>query len=115
MATTRCVHPTRCYRSLRDPGALNLTATTFTPSRPQNATHQTLEREHVDRVDAARPLPAFRAGDVLEVTVSVPELERRKYVYRGVCVARANRGPRSWFKVFNVFPDIGGFVQHFPL
>jgi ribosomal protein L19 len=37
------------------------------------------------------------------------------YTYRGVCLARDNRGPRSAFKVFNVFPDIGGFVQHFPL
>lgn len=76
---------------------------------------QTLEREHVERVDAARPLPHFRAGDVLEVTVSVPEADRRPYRYRGVCLARANKGSRSWFKVYNVFPDVGGFVQHFPL
>lgn len=45
----------------------------------------------------------------------VPEAERRAYTYRGVCVGRANKGPRSWVKLYNVFPDAGGFVQHFPM
>jgi hypothetical protein len=45
----------------------------------------------------------------------VPEAERRVYTYKGVCLSRANKGPRSWFKLYNVFPDAGGFVQHFPL
>jgi ribosomal protein L19 len=45
----------------------------------------------------------------------VPEADRKLYTYKGVCIARANKGPRSWFKVYNVFPDVGGFVQHFPL
>jgi hypothetical protein len=45
----------------------------------------------------------------------VPEADRKLYTYKGVCIARSNKGPRSWFKVYNVFPDVGGFVQHFPL
>eukprot|EP00775_Hariotina_reticulata_P003890 gene3889-biopygen5591 len=45
----------------------------------------------------------------------VPEADRKVYTYKGVCIARANKGPRSWFKVYNVFPDVGGFVQHLPL
>ena len=45
----------------------------------------------------------------------VPEAERRVYTYRGVCVARSNKSLRTWFKIYNVFPDTGGFVQHFPL
>jgi hypothetical protein len=46
---------------------------------------------------------------------AVPEAERKVYTYKGVCIARANKGPRSWFKIYNVFPDVGGFVQHLPL
>lgn len=45
----------------------------------------------------------------------VPEADRRVYTYKGVCLARSNKGPRSWFKIYNVFPDVGGFVQHFPM
>jgi hypothetical protein len=45
----------------------------------------------------------------------VPEADRRRYTHRGVVIARGNKGPRSWFKLYNVFPDAGGFVQHFPL
>jgi hypothetical protein len=45
----------------------------------------------------------------------VPEADRKVYTYKGLCIARANKGPRTWFKLYNVFPDAGGFVQHFPL
>lgn len=48
-------------------------------------------------------------------TQVVPEADRKAYTYKGVCIARANKGPRSWFKLYNVFPDAGGFIQHFPL
>lgn len=64
---------------------------------------------------AARPLPDFRAGDILEVRMVVPEAGRKEYLYRGVCIARYNKGIRSGFKIFNVLPDSGGFVQHLPL
>jgi len=56
----------------------------------------------------SRPPPPARAQ-------AVPEADRRVYTYKGVCLARANKGSRSWFKLYNVFPDVGGFVQHFPL
>ncbi|KAI8468530.1 MAG: hypothetical protein J3K34DRAFT_522900 [Monoraphidium minutum] len=75
----------------------------------------TLESEYVSKVNEARQLPDFRSGDILEVQVAVPEADRKVYTYRGVCLARANKGPRSWFKIYNVFPDAGGVVQHFPL
>jgi hypothetical protein len=45
----------------------------------------------------------------------VPEADRKVYTYRGVCLGRLNKGPRTWFKLYNVFQDAGGFVQHFPL
>lgn len=74
-----------------------------------------LEREQMERVRAARPLPEFRAGDVLEVRMMVPEAERKVVVYRGVCIAVYKKGIRSSFKIYNVFPDSGGVVQHIPL
>lgn len=74
-----------------------------------------LEREQVQRVSRARPLPDFKAGDVLEVKVMVPEVDRRVVLYRGVCIARYDKGIRSTFKLYNVYPDAGGIVQHFPL
>ena len=45
----------------------------------------------------------------------VPESDRKVYTYRGVCIGRANKSIRTWFKIYNVFPDVGGVVQHFPL
>jgi large subunit ribosomal protein L19 len=75
----------------------------------------TLEAEQQQRLAAGRQIADFRAGDILEVSTVVPEADRKVYTYKGVCIARANKGPRSWFKLYNVFPDAGGFVQHFPL
>jgi ribosomal protein L19 len=60
-----------------------------------------------------RALP--RAGDVLEVKTIVPEAGRKVYTYKGVCLGRASKGPRSWIKMYNVFPDAGGVVQHLPM
>ena len=78
---------------------------------------QTLEREHQERAARQKQasLPSFRAGDVLEVRAVVPEAGRKVYTYRGVCLGRANKGPRSWLKMYNVFPDAGGVVQHLPM
>lgn len=75
----------------------------------------TLEAEQQQRLAGGRQIADFRSGDILEVTTVVPEADRKVYMYKGVCIARSNKGPRSWFKLYNVFPDVGGFVQHFPL
>ena len=104
------------------------------PQKRMRALIQHLEREHVERAAALktrlmqagggdpagttfpaskRELP--RAGDVLEVRTIVPESGRKVYTYRGVCLGRANKGPRSWIKMYNVFPDAGGVVQHLPM
>jgi hypothetical protein len=45
----------------------------------------------------------------------VPEAERKAAVFRGVCIARYDKGIRSSFKLYNVYPDAGGVVQHIPL
>lgn len=54
---------------------------------------------------------SFRSGDVLEVRMLVPENQRKQYSYRGVCIARYNKGIRSSFKLYNVYPDAGPVVQ----
>lgn len=76
---------------------------------------QVLEKEHEVAAHSLRQLPKFSVGDVLEVHVVVAENERKEYVYRGVCIAKSDKGLRSSFKIYNVFPDAGGVVQHFPL
>lgn len=41
----------------------------------------------------------------------VPENQRRQYIYRGVCIARYNKGICSSFKLYNVYPDGGPVIQ----
>ena len=52
-----------------------------------------------------------RSGDVLELRMVVPENQKKQYIYRGVCIARYNKGIRSSFKIYNVYPDGGPVVQ----
>lgn len=110
------------------------------PQKRMRALMQHLEREHVERAAAQKtqllmgggagaagtttasppPFPARkgelpRAGDVVEIRTVVPEAGRKVYTYKGVCLGRANKGPRSWIKMYNVFPDAGGVVQHLPM
>lgn len=74
-----------------------------------------LEQEQIETVQSMRKFPDFRPGDILEVRMVVPENMKKEYVYKGVCVQKYLRGLRSAFKLYNVFPDVGGFVQHIPL
>ncbi len=61
---------------------------------------QTLEAEQVAKLTAARPVPRFRPGDTLRVSVRVIEGERtRTQAFEGVCIARSNKGINSNFTV----------------
>lgn len=61
---------------------------------------QRYEAEEIARLTAARPVPAFEAGDTLRVAVRVVEGERiRTQAFEGVCIARSNRGLNSNFTV----------------
>ena len=61
---------------------------------------QQFEAEQVARLTAARPVPEFRAGDSLRVSVKVVEGERtRTQAFEGVCIARSNKGLHSNFTV----------------
>ena len=59
-----------------------------------------LEREQVTRLSGERPVPEFRPGDTLKVSVKVIEGTReRVQAFEGVCIARRNRGLNSSFTV----------------
>ena len=59
-----------------------------------------LEKDLQDRLTAERPVPDFRPGDTLKVSVKVIEGNReRVQAFEGVCIARRNRGINSAFTV----------------
>jgi large subunit ribosomal protein L19 len=76
---------------------------------------QTLEREAIDALTEARPIPEFRPGDTLRVGVKVVEGERaRVQNFEGVCIARSNKGVGSSFTVRKI--SFGEGVERvFPL
>ncbi len=47
--------------------------------------------------------------------MSVPEAGGSEYLFRGVCIARHNKGIRTAFKLLNMYPEAGPVVQHIPL
>ena len=76
---------------------------------------QTLEREAIDALTEARPIPEFRPGDTLRVGVKVVEGERaRVQNFEGVCIARSNNGVGASFTVRQI--SFGEGVERvFPL
>jgi large subunit ribosomal protein L19 len=59
---------------------------------------QTLEQEEIKKLLANRPVPEFRPGDTVRVSVKVVEGEReRVQAFEGVCIARRNAGVNSSF------------------
>ncbi|MBV8122296.1 MAG: 50S ribosomal protein L19 [Alphaproteobacteria bacterium] len=59
---------------------------------------QQLEREQVEKLAAARPIPKFEPGDTVRVSLRVVEGERERIqAFEGVCIARKNAGINSSF------------------
>jgi large subunit ribosomal protein L19 len=57
-----------------------------------------LNREQVEKLAAARPVPGFRPGDTVRVMVRVVEGERERIqAFEGVCIARRNGGVNASF------------------
>ncbi len=67
-------------------------------------------------VTAARavPVPPFRPGDVVHVKLAVPENKRRPAEFRGLCIARRNRGLGSSFTLRSVLNNYA-VERSFPL
>ncbi len=61
---------------------------------------QQLEKEHMQELEAKRPVPEFAPGDTVRVNVKVKEGSReRVQAYEGVCIGRAGRGLQENFTV----------------
>jgi large subunit ribosomal protein L19 len=59
---------------------------------------QQIEREEVEKLLAARPVPEFAPGDTVRVSIRVVEGERERIqAFEGVCIARRNAGIGSSF------------------
>ena len=61
---------------------------------------ETLERDEIAKLTAARQIPDFQPGDTLQVNVKVVEGERsRVQAYEGVCIGRSGSGINENFTV----------------
>ena len=61
---------------------------------------ETLDREQIAKLSAARQIPDFQPGDTLQVNVKVVEGDRsRIQAYEGVCIARSGSGINENFTV----------------
>jgi large subunit ribosomal protein L19 len=59
---------------------------------------QKLEREQVEKLAAARPVPKFEPGDTVRVSLRVVEGERERIqAFEGVCIGRKNARVNSNF------------------
>ena len=59
-----------------------------------------LDKEQIEKLVEARPVPEFSPGDTVRVSVKVVEGTReRVQVFEGVCIARKNAGLHSSFTV----------------
>jgi len=59
---------------------------------------QQFEREQVEKLAAARPIPKFEPGDTVRVSLRVVEGERERIqAFEGVCIGRKNAGINSSF------------------
>jgi large subunit ribosomal protein L19 len=74
-----------------------------------------LDAERSAAAEAERPRPDFRPGDFLELKLAVPENKRRATTFRGIVIARRNRGWRSSFTLRNFVGAQGGVERSFPL
>ena len=76
---------------------------------------QVLEKEKQETAQSQLQRPEFRSGDLLELKLSVPENKRRTTVFKGICIAKRNRGWRTSFTVRNFIGNSGGIERTFPL
>jgi len=59
---------------------------------------QTIDREEVKKLAAARAVPEFAPGDTVKVSIKVVEGERERIqAFEGVCIARKSAGVNSSF------------------
>lgn len=74
-----------------------------------------LEKEKEEEARAARTFPDFKPGDMLELKLSIPQNKGRETIFKGICIAKRNRGWRTSFTMRNVIGNHGGIERSFPL
>lgn len=76
---------------------------------------QQFEQEQITKLSENKKIPNFSAGDTLVVNVIITEgTNRRVQAYKGVCIARRNRGLNSSFVVRKISHG-EGVERIFPL
>lgn len=78
---------------------------------------ETLERERITEMLNEREgvkISPFRPGDVVQLTMVVPENRRRTQRFTGICIARKNRGLGSSFTLRTMLGNVG-VERMFPL
>ncbi|CEG02110.1 Ribosomal protein L19 [Ostreococcus tauri] len=75
---------------------------------------ETLERERMKELAAERVIVPFRPGDVVKLTLEVPENMRKTQTFTGICIAKRHRGMGSSFTLRSA---VGNLVveRTFPL
>jgi large subunit ribosomal protein L19 len=76
---------------------------------------QVLEKEKEEAAQQQLDRPDFGPGDLIELKLSVPENKRRTTVFKGICIAKRNRGWRTSFTLRNFIGNSGGIERTFPL
>lgn len=74
-----------------------------------------LEKEKEAEAASARSFPSFKAGDMIELKIAVPQNKGRETVFKGICIAKRNRGWRTSFTLRNFIGNNGGIERTFPL
>ncbi|KAG7669466.1 hypothetical protein Ndes2526B_g05798 [Nannochloris sp. 'desiccata'] len=76
---------------------------------------QVLEKEKEVAAQQQLDRPEFGPGDLIELKLSVPENKRRTTAFKGICIAKRNRGWRTSFTLRNFIGNSGGIERTFPL
>ena len=74
-----------------------------------------LEKEMEDEARSSGSLPDFKPGDHLELRLVIPQNKGRETAFKGICIAKRNRGWRTSFTLRNFIGNNGGIERSFPL
>ncbi|KAL9666864.1 hypothetical protein QQ045_001208 [Rhodiola kirilowii] len=58
-------------------------------------------------IDALRPIPDLRTGDIVEIKLEVPENRRRLSIYKGIVISRQNAGIHTTIHIRRIFAGVG--------
>ncbi len=74
-----------------------------------------LEKEMEEEARSSGSLPDFKPGDHLELRLAIPQNKGRETAFKGICIAKRNRGWRTSFTLRNFIGNNGGIERSFPL